>query len=155
MGKLIIRESAVADFPALVGILSTTEAWTSYGINYDMAIGLFNEMEDAIYIAEIDNKVIGFITLRINGVGNIGAYIRMIAAAEGCRGQGVGSAMLNYVNEIASKKMPNLFLICSLENLGAQRFYVKMGFQKIGILKNLVVKDRDEILFRKKLGTIH
>lgn len=152
MGKINIREATVIDFQSLAGIISIVKAWTCFGIGYERALKLFKEMEDTIYIAEMDKKVIGFITLRINGVGNIGAYIRMIAVAEQYRGQGIGTVLINYVSDIASKNIPNLFLICSVENVDAQHFYKKIGFEKIGVMKDLVIKGHDEILFRKNLG---
>lgn len=155
MGMVMIRPATSIDFPSLAGIISTIKAWTCFGIDYEMALKLFKEMEDTIYIAEMDKKVIGFITLRINGVGNIGAYIRMIAIVEQCRKQGVGELLINYVSEIALKNIPNLFLICSVENVDAQHFYKKVGFEEVGIVKDLVIKGHDEIMFRKNLGTIY
>jgi ribosomal protein S18 acetylase RimI-like enzyme len=62
-------------------------------------------MEDTIYIAETKNQVVGFITLRINGVGNIGAYIRMVAVTEDYRGKGIGKELINFVEEKAFEKL--------------------------------------------------
>jgi ribosomal protein S18 acetylase RimI-like enzyme len=112
-------------------------------------------MEDTIYIAENKEETVGFITLRINGVGNIGAYVRMVAVAEGFRGQGIGRKMIEYVSEIASQDISNLFLICSVENKKAQDFYEKAGFERVGVMKDLVVKGHDEILYRKNFGTLY
>ena len=155
MVELHFREGTNNDFPVLARIISSTEAWTCFGINYDIAMGLFEKMEDKIYIAEKDREIVGFFTLRINGVGNIGAYLRMLAVVEIFRGQGIGKQMINYIKEIVlSKHIPNVFLICSVENKDAQFFYEKNGFEKIGIMKDLVVDGHDEIWYRKSFGTV-
>lgn len=90
MQKLHFRKRTEKDFPALAAIISVTEAWSCFGIDYGVAMGLFEKMEDTIYVAEKDEQIVGFITLRINGVGNIGAYVRMVAVAEKFRGLGIG-----------------------------------------------------------------
>jgi len=154
MGELLLREATSKDFSVLANIISTSEAWTCFGIDYDIAMGLFEKMEDKIYLAEKDGEIVGFVTLRINGVGNIGAYLRMIAVAEKFRGQGIGTQMINYIGEIASTHIPNVFLICSVENDDAQKFYEKNGFEKIGVMKDLVINGNDEIWYRKSFGTV-
>lgn len=62
--------------------------------------------------------------------------------------------MVDYIGDLASRYAANLFLICSVENIDAQNFYIKNGFEKIGIMKDLVVKDHDEIWYRKSFGTV-
>lgn len=34
---------------------------------------MFEKMEDTVYVAEVEGEIVGLITLRHNGVGNIGA----------------------------------------------------------------------------------
>jgi ribosomal protein S18 acetylase RimI-like enzyme len=154
MLNIDIRKGVANDFPALAGIISSSKAWTCFGIDYNIALNLFEKMEDTIYVAENDSKIIGFITISINGVGNIGAYIRMVAVTEKFRGQGIGQQLINYAGRIAAENIPNLFLICSVENIDAQRFYEKMGFVRVGILNDLVIPGHDEILYRKSYGTL-
>ncbi|MDA8211848.1 MAG: GNAT family N-acetyltransferase [Clostridia bacterium] len=154
MVEVNFRQATYNDFPVLARIISTTEAWTCYGIDYNQALGLFENMEDSIILAEKANQVTGFITLRPNGVGNIGAYIRMVAVAEPFRCQGIGNKLIDYAANLAFQQIPNLFLICSVENTKAQRFYERVGFKKVGILSDLVVTGHDEILYRKTGGTL-
>ncbi|HWP97624.1 MAG TPA: GNAT family N-acetyltransferase [Syntrophomonadaceae bacterium] len=135
-------------------ILSSSEAWTCYGIHYDEALGLLRAMPDQIFIAEHDQAVIGLITLRNDGVGNIGAYVRMLAVAPDLRGQGIGVRLLDFASQIASQEQPNLFLICSTDNAGAQRFYERNGFEAVGIMKDLVVSGHHEIFYRKAFATL-
>ncbi|MDD2444178.1 MAG: GNAT family N-acetyltransferase [Desulfotomaculaceae bacterium] len=155
MEEVFIRQGEYRDFPILASIISTSKAWTCYGINYDTAIGLFEKMEDTIYVVEINcRQVVGFITLSIGGVGNIGSYVRMVAVDEPYRGQGIGAKLIDYIANLAFQKIPNIFLICSVANVRAQRFYEKTGFVKVGILSDLVVSGHDEIFYRKTAGIL-
>ncbi len=152
---LVFRLANPTDIPILAQIISSYEAWTRYDIDYKRAVTLIEKMEDTIYIVELDNQVLGFITLRLNGVGNFGAYVRMLAVAEPYQRQGVGRKLVDYAGTIAGPHQPNLFLICSTDNLSAQRFYENAGFESVGLLKNLVIPDHDEILYRKSFGTLY
>ncbi len=152
---LFFRPASSADIPDLATIISSSDAWTCYDIDYNKAVALLEQMEDAIYIAEQKNQVMGFITLRFNGVGNFGAYVRMLAVAEPYRSKGVGRCLVEYASTIVAPNQPNLFLICSTENLLAQRFYASVGFKEVGLLKDLVIAGHDEILYRKCFGTLY
>ena len=131
MNNVMFREGTATDFPSLARIISKEQAWTSFGIDYEKAIELFAKMEDKVFVAEFEGQIIGFITLRPNGMGTLGSYIRMLEVAEEYRGKGIGAKMIGFISEIASGYMPNLFLICSGENKDAQRFYARMGFEKV------------------------
>jgi Acetyltransferases len=150
-----VRAGTRDDFPRLAQIISSSSAWTCYGIDYNKALKLFEQMPDTIYIAEIDKQLVGFITLRTDGVGNIGAYIRMLAVDSACRGRGLGAQLIDYAGRIAASRIPNLFLICSVDNIDARRFYERNGFEQVGLLKDLAVANHDEILYRKRLGTLY
>lgn len=136
---------------ACAEIISKEYAWQVYGFDFEKSVRVLETMEDVIYIAKLNGKVAGFITLRINGVGNIGAYVRMIAVNSEYRNKGVGKAMVDYIQQIAHDNgMDNIFLICSTDNSEGERFYLHRGFMKVGILQSLVVEGHDEILFRRK-----
>lgn len=154
MDNLIIRATLSSDIPHIAKILSTSDAWTCYGITYEIAKQLLETMPDDSFVAVIDNDIVGFITLRIDGVGNIGSYIRMVVVAEPYRGKSIGSKLVEYISNIAFQKTQNLFLICSEGNDMARRFYEKIGFTQVGVLTDLVVKGHHEILYRKTTGPI-
>ncbi len=154
MVPIAIRPGTPKDFDQLAKIISSSAAWTCYGIDYNKALTLIEYMQDTVYVAELNNQLTGFITFRTEGVGNIGAYIRMLAVDSAFRGQKIGAQLIDYVGKIAVQNIPNLFLICSIDNVRAQTFYERNGFEQIGIIKDLVVTGHDEIFYRKCLGTL-
>lgn len=149
--ELSFREATDEDFTVCAEIISTSEAWTDFGINFDRAVELLKTMDDKIYIAENGDNPVGFITLKINGMGNFGAYIRMIAVKKEFRNTGIGKKLIEFVEALAFEHNRNIFLICASTNLSAIDFYKRIGFEEIGLLKDLIVKGHDEILFRKRL----
>jgi ribosomal protein S18 acetylase RimI-like enzyme len=155
MEPMAIRLGTSSDIDQLAHIISSSEAWTCYGIDHNLALKLFQQMQDTIYVAELNHQLAGFVTLRTDGVGNIGAYIRMLAVISAFRGRGIGARLIEYVSQIAAQNIPNLFLICSFDNIRAQSFYERNGFERVGIIKDLAVSNHDEIFYRKCLGTLY
>ncbi len=155
MESIEIRLGTSDDFGHLAKIISSSAAWTCYGIDYNIALSLLERMNDSIYVAELNGQVAGFITFRTEGVGNIGAYIRMLAVESAFRGKKIGAQLIDYVGQIAARNFPNLFLICSIDNVRAQIFYERNAFEQVGIIKDLVVINHDEIFYRKCLGTLY
>lgn len=78
----------------------------------------------------------------------------MIAVDENYRGMGIGTRMIDFIGNLVEKEIHNLFLICLTDNHDAQRFYENIGFEKVGVMKDLLVKGHDEIWFRKSFGPI-
>lgn len=50
---------------ACAEIISKEHAWQVYGFDFKKSVQVLETMEDIIYIAKVNNKVAGFITLRI------------------------------------------------------------------------------------------
>ncbi len=152
--NILIRPATSPDFDKLARMISSDIAWNRYGIDYRVALQLINSAEDQFYLAVVNQEVVGFCALRLNGVGNIGSYIRMIVVAESHRGQGIGKKLLDYVWNLSILYIPNVFLICSTDNIRAQKFYEREGFKKVGLLEDLVVPGHDEILYWKSSGSL-
>ena len=61
-------------------------------------------------------------------------------------------ALLARAEKKIFKKAPNVFLCVSAFNGGAQRFYRRLGYARVGVLKDFVVRGQDEILLRKTIA---
>lgn len=149
-----IRLASKSDYESLAKFISDDVAWNRYGIDYQEALKLISTAEDDFYVVENGEGVIGFCAVRLNGVGNIGAYIRMIFVDWHYRCQGFGKQLLEHVGKIIVKQIPNIFLICSIDNTKAQKFYEREGFKRVGIMKDLVKPGHDEILYWKSAGSL-
>ncbi len=151
-----IHEAELQDIPEMAEIIASAEAWISYGIDYNQARRMLSTLPDALYVAISvkTGEVVGFGSLRRDGVGNIGAYVRLFAVKDKYRGRGVGRQLMDFIWQIAVQTSPNLFLICSENNREALAFYEKMGFARVGVMPDLVVAGRHEVLMRRTSGPL-
>jgi GNAT superfamily N-acetyltransferase len=84
------------------------------------------------WVATIDNKVIG--TISVVDIGNQQVALRKMFVQENYRGKtfGIGQALLNTVFEWAKeKRLTGIFLGTTEKYLAAHRFYEKNGFTEI------------------------
>lgn len=148
--KLSFKVSNKKEIKSCVEIISNEHAWQVYGFDYHKSFEVLSTMEDILIVAKSDDVVVGFITIKPSGVGNIGSYIRMVAVHKDYRNIGVGEQLVKYIQDKAFEfGMKNIFLICSTDNIRAIRFYERVGFKQVGILDSLIVQKHDEVLFRR------
>ena len=78
-------------------------------------------------------------------------YLHIIAIREEYRGQGVGKALLDYSECIASEMADKFFLVVADYNPDAKRFYERNGYQQVGEIPNLYRHGITEYLMAKNL----
>jgi GNAT superfamily N-acetyltransferase len=81
----------------------------------------------------------------------MGGYLRLLAVLEGAQGGGAGAALLAAFEAEVAKASAHAFLLVSDFNGGAQRFYLRHGYARVGALPGLVLPDVAELLFWKRL----
>jgi ribosomal protein S18 acetylase RimI-like enzyme len=64
-------------------------------------------------------------------------YVRQIAVRKEFRRQGIGKKLLSFVEEIAFKDWPKLFLTVSDFNKRAKKLYQEIGFDEVGFVPDL------------------
>lgn len=104
------------------------------------------------YVAVIGGHPAGLILLNMQGA-FIG-YIQSLCVAEGWRGGGLGQRLIEFAEERIFRQTPNVFLCVSSFNSSAQRFYERLGYVRIGILKDYLISGHDEILMRKSVAPL-
>ncbi len=86
----------------------------------------FEAVRQGILQAEVfvfeENEILGFLGLAGGG------YIAGLFVKEGCRGRGIGKALLEW----AKKRQESLTLQVYERNAGALRFYIREGFSVVG-----------------------
>jgi ribosomal protein S18 acetylase RimI-like enzyme len=79
----------------------------------------------------------------------LGGFIALLAVRPDASGQGIGRALVEHVAARVFAKRRWLFVSFDGNNLGAARFYRRLGFARVGRLPDLVAAGRVEILLRK------
>lgn len=80
-----------------------------------------------------------------------GGYLRLIALRPQLQGRGVGSHLLSAVEAAVQQRHPDLFLLTSDFNVGAQRFYERAGYCRVGALPDFVHAGITELIYWKRL----
>jgi ribosomal protein S18 acetylase RimI-like enzyme len=104
-----------------------------------------------LYIALIGEACVGFTYIIPKGAFHSFPYLHIIAIKEEYRAQGVGKALLDYTERIASEMADKLFLVVADYNPGAKRFYERNGYQQVGEISNLYRTGITEYIMAKDL----
>jgi ribosomal-protein-alanine N-acetyltransferase len=106
-----------------------------------------------VYVCIEGENLLGFIVLQMAGV--FKGYIQSICVSPEMRGSGLGTALIQFAEQRIFSISPNVFMLVSVFNEKAVRLYSRLGYEKIGTLKNFVVQGYDEFLLRKTIGSLN
>jgi ribosomal protein S18 acetylase RimI-like enzyme len=147
---LFIRRIAGSD-EALVcaAAQGASEPWLTLRRNSSHALSLLNDPRKEAYVALLNGVVAGHCVLDMNGP--FAGYIQVLFVMPAMQGSGVGAELLRFVEARIFSESPNVFLCVSGFNPRAQSFYERQGYERIGELKDYVVRGKSEFLMRKAL----
>ena len=104
-----------------------------------------------LYVALIGEQCVGFTYIIPKGAFHSFPYLHIIAVKEDYRDRGIGKALLDFSESIASKMADKLFLVVADYNPAAKRFYERNGYQQVGEIPNLYRPGITEYLMTKNL----
>lgn len=133
-------------------MMSQTEPWITLKRDLNGCKEAMRGDYKEVYIAMDDGKLLGFIVLQMAGV--FKGYIQSICVSQEMRGSGLGTALISFAEERIFSVSPNIFILVSSFNEKAASLYFRLGYEKIGTLKNFAVDDFDEFLLRKTIGSL-
>jgi len=116
-------------------------------------LSLVSESIREVYVAQIDDQVIGGVILEMYG--SFTGYIKSICVSTFYRNKGVGRLLMEYVEERIFREKPNVFLCVSGFNREAQCFYEALGYSVVGVLDDYLVSGESEVLMRKTIAPIN
>jgi ribosomal protein S18 acetylase RimI-like enzyme len=106
-----------------------------------------------VYVCRDGENLLGFIVLQMAGV--LKGYIQSICVSPETRGSGLGTALIQFAEKRIFSVSPNAFMLVSAFNEKAASLYHRLGYEKIGTLKNFVIDGLDEFLLRKTIGPLN
>ncbi len=142
------------DLDAAAEAIASGDIFQQYGLDRTTARDLIRRTPGATVVARLNGEVVGVAIFWTDGTMPTPAYLRLLAVKDGFRGQGVGRALLRYVEGEAFRRGPNLFLCCTRTNQRARRFYEREGYRVVGQLPNFIQAGLDEVLYQKSRGPI-
>ena len=168
--KCILRPTMPSDAEAMIDYLKLTSAETEYLLRYPDEVNftlesekeilgrILDDKQSVMMVAVVDGKVAG--NCSINGIGNKRKICHRCSMAVALYrdywGLGIGSAMINYLCELAAAiGYEQIDLEVVAENERAQALYKKCGFTESGKRHNALKFDdgsfHDEILMYKEI----
>ena len=132
--------------------MTESEPWITLKRGFEENFKLVTDPAKEAYVAMANSTVLGFVLLHLQGPLN--GYLQAIAVAAERRGSGVGRKLIEFAEQRVWAVSPNFFLCVSSFNTRAQKLYATLGYQRVGELKDYVVKGHSEILLRKTRGPL-
>jgi ribosomal protein S18 acetylase RimI-like enzyme len=133
-------------------MMSATDPWVRYGMDYSLCLKAFEGDHREIYVAEIDHTIVGFAILQLKGT--FRGYIQSLCIGEEWQRKGFGKKLLQFCEQRILKDSPNIFICVSDFNHGGIKLYKEFGFQHIGKLTDFLKPGITELLMRKTFGSI-
>lgn len=151
-----VRPYRDADRAAIVPWLAASEPWVTLRYSADDWRRYFHalagdEDRDA-HVIESDGAPVGLAVIRPRVL--LGDYLELFAIAPAARRLGAGRALIAHVERRAFDRSNNLYVCVSDFNEAARAFYRASGYQDVGVLGDLLVEGRAEILLRKTIGPV-
>lgn len=100
-----------------------------------------------VLVASDGRRTLGVIVVQPGVL--LGDFIALLAVRPEAAGQGIGSALLQAVEQETFSRQRWLYVSHDASNRTAARFYRRQGFRRAARLPDMVVDGRTEILLRK------
>jgi ribosomal protein S18 acetylase RimI-like enzyme len=141
-----------ADAEWAAAAMARSEPWVTLGTGFERSLKLLGNETRERYLAEVDAERAGFLVISMQGA--FVGYVQLLGVAEAFRGRGVGKALIEFAEKRIFRETPNVFICVSDFNADAQAFYARLGYQRVGELKDFLIAGHAEILLRKTIGPI-
>jgi ribosomal protein S18 acetylase RimI-like enzyme len=149
-----IRQIREEDIPVCAQLSNTLPLGKTYGFETKDWIGKLtkarNEEGNLLFVAEEEGRLAGFAWVHTHGAFLAAPYLRFIAVDPSFQGRGVGTLLLKEFEEQTRYLGKDWFLLVSDFNTGAQQFYEKHGYQRVGALPDFAKEGITEVIMVKK-----
>ncbi len=135
---------------AAATMIVTSEPWITLRRDRETMLKVLNDPTREVYAATTDGEVIGVLILHLAGLLN--GYLQTVAVRKDWRCSGVGTRLIQFAEERIFQQSPNVFICVSSFNEHAQRLYARLGYERVGELKDYSVRGLHEYLLRKTKG---
>ncbi len=150
---MVIRPIASdAEAEQCAAMMAASEPWISYGRTYERCLKIVRDPGSELHIAVEEGHVRGFIIIVMHGA--FVGYIKILCVDPALRSKGIGSRLVAFAEERIFSESPNVFLCVSDFNTRARALYERLGYEKIGELRDYLAKGFTEVLMRKTRGPI-
>lgn len=145
-----INPANVEERSLIATLMANSTPWTELNISLETCKKNCHDQEFELFVAVVNGHLAGGILIDMRGVAG-SPYLKSIVVDPSFRDQNVGTQLLQFGINLCKKKSKHFFLCVSSFNHRALAWYIRMGFVKIGELKDYLVEGHSEILLYKKI----
>lgn len=149
----MIRPAAERDIQRCAEIMDDTLIWEKYGRTLSDALAFITDELKAgnhIWVYEENDSIIGFIGCVEHGMMGEFPYIRMVMVDNNHRGRGIGTQLLNYLEDQIFSKNNLVFMMVTDFNVDALRLYNRLGYTQVGEIPDYKKRGINEYLLMKR-----
>lgn len=149
---MIIRKMQPEDINICARLMAASPLWQSYGVSEFSAAHQFEQglaHQADIAVAEVGEKVSGFIWYSTRGAFNRSGYIKLIGVETDQRNQGVGRVLMEHAEKELFRNANDIFLLVSDFNEAAQGFYQRLGYRQVGAIPDYIISGVAELIYHK------
>jgi len=132
-------------------MMVTSEPWITLRLPVQTALQLLKDPAKEVHGIRDADGVAAFTVVDMRGL--LMGYVQILCVRADCRRRGLGTVLLRWAEERIFRDSANVFICVSSFNAGARGLYERLGFEFVGVLRELLVPGHDEILLRKTRGT--
>jgi len=155
---MLIRPIQADDIGVLANLMVATPLWQRYGVTVASATARLHQgftQNATIAVAETQSatgqpQLGGFIWYVTHGAFQRGGYVLLIGVQPTLRSQGIGAALMHHAEQAMYAEVASIFLLVSDFNAAAQRFYQRLGYQRVGAIPDFVLPGVSELIFYKR-----
>jgi len=130
--------------------LATSEPWLTLRISEEQCRKNCHNPEFLLFIACRNERPAGIILLDPHGIAG-SPYIKSIAVYAEFRGEGIGTMLLSFAEDIFRTEAKHFFICVSSFNKRARKLYERCGFQAVGEFRDFIIDGASEILMHKRI----
>ena len=144
----VLVENRAEIFDEYAKMMAISDPWFTLQFDENRCRQAFDGDCKEIFTIWQNEQIAGFVILQM--CGTFRGYIQTLFLAKQFRGKGLSIKVLEFCQQYIFQKSPNMFICVSSFNLRAKEIYEKFGFEQIGVMKDFLRKDFDEVLLWKR-----
>lgn len=129
-------------------LMASSQPWNQLFFDEQQCLENLSSPDLAIYLAMDGSDFAGFIALRPKAMEGE-PLIEYLCVEHSMRGKGIGTRLLEFVEQTICPDDDNIFLFVSDINPRAMKLYEKIGYEKVGELPDYNLFGQTEFLYRK------
>jgi ribosomal protein S18 acetylase RimI-like enzyme len=134
-------------------MMAASEPWITLKRGYLESLAIVEDRTREVHVALEDGQLRGFLILNMSGA--FAGYIQTVCVAPEARSRGIGTQLVRFAEARIFRESPNVFLCVSSFNPRARALYKRLGYARVGDLKDFLAPGHAETMFRKTIGSLN